>query len=120
MWTAEAICVNDCNIKLEGTEAYFLPLLTVNITFSSVRHQWLSRINSLILSLSVSTTGTCATCFIYYIELHLASVIWLFNLVVSRSLICLTFTNGTSPHSKLPLISSRNTFSPAIGTAINL
>ncbi len=37
MWTAASICVNDCNIKLEGTEAYFLPPVSVNITFSSAR-----------------------------------------------------------------------------------
>ena len=44
--------------------------------------------------LSVGITGSSATYSICYIEFHLAWVVWRFNLVVSRSLICLTFTNG--------------------------
>lgn len=79
--------MNDCYMQLE---AHFLSPLSVNITFSSVRH-W----NRPPLHLAVGTTGTSAASFIRYIELHLVSVVCHFNLVVSRFLICSAFTNGS-------------------------
>lgn len=82
--------MNDCYTQLEGTQAHFLSPLSVHITFSSVRH-W----NRSHPPVSVGTTGTSAASFIRYIELHLASVVCRFNLVVSRFLICSAFTNGS-------------------------